>query len=94
MAQILLKSANVQKMGAASLNVAPVEMPLGFGGGFILTDHEGTPQPSTPYRITTADGNVLQGVTDEEGKTVPVNTSIPSSVKAEFGKVKNNGDAE
>ena len=91
---ILLKCTNVQKMGAASLDIAPVEMPGGFGGGFILTDHEGTPQPSTPYRITTADGDVLLGVTDEKGKTAPVNTLIPSSVKAEFGKVKTNGDAE
>lgn len=91
---ILLKCTNVQKMGAASLNIAPVEMPGGFGGGFILTDHEGTPQPSTPYRITTADGDILQGVTDEKGKTAPVNTLIPSSVKAEFGKVKTNGAAE
>ncbi|HHL2499695.1 TPA: type VI secretion system Vgr family protein [Yersinia enterocolitica] len=91
---ILLKSANVQKMGAASLDLAPVEMPGGFGGGFILTDDKGIPQPSTPYRITTAEGDVLQGVTNEEGKTAPVNTSIPSSVKAEFGKVKTNGDVE
>ncbi|WP_227734207.1 type VI secretion system Vgr family protein [Yersinia proxima] len=91
---ILLKSANVQKMGAASLDIAPVEMPGGFGGGFILTDDKGIPQPSTPYRITTAEGDVLQGVTDDEGKTAPVNTSIPSSVKAEFGKAKTNGEAE
>ncbi|HAS1961791.1 TPA: type VI secretion system tip protein VgrG [Enterobacter cloacae] len=91
---ILLKSANVQKMGAASLDIAPIEMPVGFGGGFILTDDKGIPQPSTPYRITTAEGDVLQGITDENGKTAPVNTSIPSSVKAEFGKVKTNGEAE
>ncbi|HFZ0819086.1 TPA: type VI secretion system Vgr family protein [Enterobacter cloacae] len=91
---ILLKSANVQKMGAASLDIAPIDMPVGFGGGFILTDDKGIPQPSTPYRITTAEGDVLQGITDENGKTAPVNTSIPSSVKAEFGKVKTNGEAE
>ncbi|WP_077295778.1 type VI secretion system Vgr family protein [Yersinia proxima] len=91
---ILLKCTNVQKMGVASLDIAPVEMPGGFGGGFILTDDNGIPQPSTPYRITTAEGDVLQGVTDDEGKTAPVNTSIPSSVKAEFGKAKTNGEAE
>ncbi|WP_422732269.1 type VI secretion system Vgr family protein [Leclercia pneumoniae] len=91
---ILLKCTNAQKMGAASLDIAPVEMPAGFGGGFILTDDNGVPQPSTPYRITTAEGEVLQGVTDEKGKTAPVNTSITSSVKAEFGKIKTNGEAE
>ncbi len=81
-------------MGVASLDIAPLEMPVGFGGGFILTDDKGIPQPSTPYRITTAEGEVLQGVTDEKGKTAPVNTSVPSSVKAEFGKIKNNGETE
>lgn len=91
---ILFKCTNAQKMGAASLDIAPVEMPRGFGGGFILTDDKGIPQPSTPYRITTAEGDVLQGITDEKGKTASVNTLIPSSVKAEFGKVKNNGDTE
>ncbi|HIE4239700.1 TPA: type VI secretion system Vgr family protein [Serratia marcescens] len=91
---ILFKCTNAQKMGAASLDIAPVEMPRGFGGGFILTDDKGIPQPSTPYRITTAEGDILQGVTDEKGKTASVNTLIPSSVKAEFGKVKTNGEAE
>ncbi|MFC6363699.1 DUF2345 domain-containing protein, partial [Tatumella punctata] len=91
---ILSKCTNAQKMGAASLDIAPVEMPRGFGGGFILTDDKGIPQPSTPYWITTAEGDILQGITDEKGKTAPVNTLIPSSVKVEFGKVKNDGEAE
>ena len=91
---ILFKCTNAQKMGAASLDIEPVKMPGGFGGGFILTDDNGIPQPSTPYRITTAEGDVLQGITDEKGKTAAVNTLIPSSVKAEFGKVKTNGEAE
>ncbi|EKQ4004474.1 type VI secretion system tip protein VgrG [Escherichia coli] len=92
--QILLKSTNMQKMGPTSLDIASVEMPRGFGGGFILTDEAGVPQPSTPYRLTTAEGDILQGITDENGKTVPVNTSIPSVVKVEFGKVKIHGETE
>ncbi|WP_097485678.1 type VI secretion system Vgr family protein [Escherichia coli] len=92
--QILLKSTNMQKMGATSLDIASVEMPRGFGGGFILTDEAGVPQPSTPYRLTTAEGDILQGITDENGKTAPVNTSIPSVVKVEFGKVKIHGETE
>lgn len=91
---ILLKCTTAQKMGPANLKIAPVEMPMGFGGGFILTDEKGTPQPSTPYRITTAEGDILQGITDEKGKTAPINTATPSSLKAEFGKVKANGEAE
>ncbi|EPB2022040.1 type VI secretion system Vgr family protein [Escherichia coli] len=92
--QILLKSTNMQKMGPTSLDVASVEMPRGFGGGFILTDEAGVPQPSTPYRLTTAEGDILQGITDENGKTASVNTSIPSVVKVEFGKVKIHGETE
>lgn len=92
--QILLKSTNMQKMGPTSLDIASVEMPRGFGGGFILTDEAGVPQPSTPYRLTTAEGDILQGITDENGKTAPVNTSIPSVVKVEFGKVKFHGETE
>ncbi|HBB7670923.1 TPA: type VI secretion system tip protein VgrG [Escherichia coli] len=92
--QILLKSTNMQKMGPTSLDIASVEMPRGFGGGYILTDEAGVPQPSTPYRLTTAEGDILQGITDENGKTAPVNTSIPSVVKVEFGKVKIHGETE
>lgn len=92
--QILLKSTNMQKMGPTSLDIASVEMPRGFGGGFILTDEAGVPQPSTPYRLTTAEGDILQGISDENGKTAPVNTSIPSVVKVEFGKVKIHGETE
>ncbi|ENF2146953.1 type VI secretion system tip protein VgrG [Escherichia coli] len=92
--QILLKSTNMQKMGPTSLDIASVEMPRGFGGGFILTDEAGVPQLSTPYRLTTAEGDILQGITDENGKTAPVNTSIPSVVKVEFGKVKIHGETE
>ncbi|MCF4076986.1 type VI secretion system Vgr family protein [Escherichia coli] len=92
--QILLKSTNMQKMGPTSLDIASVEMPRGFGGGFILTDEAGVPQPSTPYRLTTAEGDILQGITDENGKTASVNTSIPSVVKVEFGKVKIHGETE
>ncbi|HGV6975058.1 TPA: type VI secretion system Vgr family protein [Escherichia coli] len=92
--QILLKSTNMQKMGPTSLDIASVEMPRGFGGGFILTDEAGVPQPSTLYRLTTAEGDILQGITDENGKTAPVNTSIPSVVKVEFGKVKIHGETE
>lgn len=91
---ILFKCTNAQKMGAASLDIAPVEMPRGFGGGFILTDEAGVPQPSTPYWLTTAEGEVLQGETDQEGRTSSVHTSIPSSVKVEFGTSKRTATAQ
>ena len=81
---ILLKCTNLQKMGAASIDIGPVTLPAGFGGGFIFTDDNGIPQASVPYRVTTAEGETLQGVTDSQGKTAPVYTSVPSSVNVEF----------
>lgn len=85
---ILLKCTNTQKMGAASMDIAPMKMPGGFGGGFILADESGSPLPSTPYWLTTAEGETLQGVTDREGRTAQVNTLVPSAIKVEFGKGK------
>lgn len=98
---ILFKCTNAQKMGPASVDTAPVKWPAGYGGGFILTDEQGVPQPLTPYRITTEQGDELRGVTDEEGKTAPIYTLMPSSIAAEFRNAKalgrndqSNGDAE
>ncbi|MDN0127456.1 DUF2345 domain-containing protein, partial [Yersinia massiliensis] len=75
---ILLKSANVQKMGAASLNVAPKVFPRGFGGSYALTDEKtGEALPFTRYQITTSTGDVYSGTTDIEGKTAKIFTSTP-----------------
>lgn len=75
---ILLKSANVQKMGAASLNVAPKVFPRGFGGSYALTDEKtGEALPFTRYQITTSAGDVYSGTTDIEGKTAKIFTTTP-----------------
>ncbi|CRY65417.1 Rhs element Vgr protein [Yersinia kristensenii] len=75
---ILLKSANVQKMGAASLNAAPKVFPRGFGGSYALTDEKtGEALPFTRYQITTSAGDVYSGTTDIEGKTAKIFTTTP-----------------
>ncbi|AKP33028.1 type VI secretion system Vgr family protein [Yersinia aleksiciae] len=75
---ILLKSANVQKMGSASLNVAPKVFPRGFGGSYALTDEKtGEALPFTRYQITTSAGDVYLGTTDIEGKTAKIFTTTP-----------------
>ncbi|MCS3433645.1 type VI secretion system Vgr family protein [Klebsiella sp. BIGb0407] len=91
---ILLKCNNLQKMGAARIDIDPVDMPVGFGGGFIFTDDSGVPQASMPYQITTREGEIFQGVTDNHGKTAPVYTDAPASVNVEFGGSNQDRTAE
>lgn len=82
---ILLKAANVQKMGAANLNLTPQELPKGFKGGFAITNQEtGEVMPYTHYKVTTAEGDVYSGTTDKLGNTMPIHTASPSSMKIEF----------
>ncbi|HBT4779529.1 TPA: DUF2345 domain-containing protein, partial [Klebsiella pneumoniae] len=76
---ILLKAANVQKMGAANLNLSPQELPKGFKGGFAITNQEtGEVMPYTHYKVTTAEGDVYSGTTDKLGNTMPIYTASPS----------------
>ncbi|ANS42236.1 type VI secretion system Vgr family protein [Serratia inhibens] len=82
---ILLKAANVQKMGAANLNLSPQELPKGFKGGFAITNQDtGEVMPYTLYKVTTAEGEVYSGTTDKLGNTMPIYTASPSSMKIEF----------
>ncbi len=82
---ILLKSANVQKMGAASLNVAPKVFPRGFGGSYAFTDEKtGEVLPFTRYQITTSAGDVYSGTTDIEGKTAKIYTTTPMPLTIDY----------
>ncbi|WP_047609064.1 type VI secretion system Vgr family protein [Rahnella aquatilis] len=82
---ILLKCTNAQKMGPTTLNTPPRTFPKGYGEGFTLKDPEsGEIQPFTFFRITTGEGEVYEGVSDEQGKTMRVFTAMPSSLKVEF----------
>ncbi|MDY0921713.1 type VI secretion system tip protein VgrG [Leclercia sp. CFBP8987] len=81
---ILLKCANAQKMGAASLNTPAPEFPKGYGGVYSLTDEEGKIIPQTEYKVTTADGQVFHGISDDNGKTLPIYTSMPGKLNVEI----------
>lgn len=81
---ILLKCTNVQKMGPATLSSPPHEFPKGYGGVYALNDESGNIIPNTEYKVTTADGQVFHGISDENGKTLPIYTSIPGKLNIEI----------
>lgn len=82
---ILLKAANVNQTGPASLDTPPVTFPKGYSERFITTSSEsGAVKPFTTYRITTAEGEVYNGVSSATGETAPIFTSMPSQLKIEY----------
>ncbi|MCI8208920.1 type IV secretion protein Rhs [Pseudomonas sp. S25] len=74
---VRIKNDNIAWGGAASLERAMTPMVLEdpvykypMSGGFQLTDKKTqTPKARVPYRIESADGRVMRGVTDENGFT-------------------------
>ncbi|EKF7135287.1 hypothetical protein OZ497_004871, partial [Escherichia coli] len=69
----------------ASLNTPPVSFPEGYGETFITTSRQsGKIKPFTTYRITTSEGEVYEGISDSEGKTSSIFTSMPSQIKIEY----------
>lgn len=81
---ILLKCANVQKMGPATVSSPPHEFPKGYGGVYALNDESGNIIPNTEYKVTTADGQVYHGISDDNGKTLPIYTSMPGKLNIEI----------
>lgn len=81
---ILLKCANVQKMGPATVSSPPHEFPKGYGGVYALNDESGNIIPKTEYKVTTAEGKIFSGISDENGKTMPIYTSMPGKLNIEI----------
>jgi type VI secretion system secreted protein VgrG len=81
---ILLKCANVQKMGPATVSSPPHEFPKGYGGVYALNDESGSVIPKTEYKVTTAEGQIFSGISDENGKTMPIYTSMPGKLNIEI----------
>ncbi len=82
---ILLKAANVNQTGPASLDTPPVTFPKGYSEGFTTTSSaSGAVKPFTTYKITTAEGDIYAGISGADGKTSPIFTSMPSQLKIEY----------
>jgi len=82
---ISLKAANVDQTGPGSLDSEPIVFPKGYSGSFTLKDPEsGEIKPFTNYRVTTAEGEVLTGISDSSGKTSHLYSSMPGEMKIEF----------
>ncbi|QFQ09429.1 type VI secretion system Vgr family protein [Enterobacter sichuanensis] len=82
---ILLKCANVQKMGSADYDAPKPELPQGYSERFVAQDKEsGDKLANTRYRITTADGAVYEGRTDSEGKTAEIYGAAKSKISIEL----------
>lgn len=82
---ILLKAANVNQTGPASLDTPPLAFPKGYSEGFTTTSSaNGAIKPFTTYKITTAEGGVYEGISGANGETSPIFTSMPSQLKIEY----------
>lgn len=82
---ILLKAANVNQTGPASLDTPPVSFPKGYSGSFTIKDMEtGETKPFTKYKVTSPEGDVFEGVSDSSGKTAPLYSSTPGKMDIEF----------
>ncbi|WP_105746291.1 type VI secretion system Vgr family protein [Cronobacter dublinensis] len=79
---ILHKAANVDQSSPETINTSPVTFPKGYSEGFTTTSSKtGEVKPYTHYRITTSEGEVYEGISDAQGKTVPIYTALPSEIK-------------
>ncbi|HAZ0553235.1 TPA: type VI secretion system tip protein VgrG [Enterobacter hormaechei] len=90
--KIDLKSANILWGGRASLeqalspvSVSDPEFHNPMNGGFqVLDQSSNQPKPYIPYRIETEDGQVIRGVTDENGYTQAHYGIDPKAIKLFF----------
>jgi type VI secretion system secreted protein VgrG len=90
--KIDLKSSTILWGGSASLEQALSPMSVSdpefhhpMSGGFqVLDQHSNQPKPYIPYRIETADGTTIRGVTDENGYTQQHYGVDPQSIKLFF----------
>lgn len=90
--KIDLKSANILWGGSASLeqalspvSVSDPEFHNSMNGGFqVLEQSSNQPKPHIPYRIETEDGQIIRGVTDENGYTQAHYGIDPKAIKLFF----------
>lgn len=64
---------------------APAPIPSQFDEHFVLSDSDtGLPLAGRPYKLKTASGKVIEGVTDEQGKTKRAAAYAAEAVSVEF----------
>lgn len=64
---------------------APAPMPNQLDEHFVLSDSDtGLPLANRPYKLNTASGNVIEGVTDGHGKTKRAAAYTAETVSVEF----------
>ncbi len=78
------RAAYVLKAAATTLTTPVTPIPYGYGAGYTLVDAQKAAARFVRYRITTQDGEVFNGVTDKDGRTMPVHTMLPGRVAIDF----------
>ncbi|MEI2264068.1 type VI secretion system Vgr family protein [Erwinia sp. CGal63] len=82
---ILVKATNMVQTGPASMEAPPVTFPKGYSGTFTIRDSEtGEIKPFTQYRVTSAEGEIFEGMTDASGNTTHLYSAMPGQMKIEF----------
>ncbi len=81
---IYLKSTHVQKLKSARLDTPVSPVPAGYAAGYTLKEGAQAPMQFARYRITTAMGEVFTGVTDKDGLSMSVHTSLPGALSIEL----------
>ncbi|MCP1418001.1 type VI secretion system secreted protein VgrG [Pseudomonas laurylsulfativorans] len=81
---IYQRAKHVQKFGSARLDTPTTPLPGGYSAKYVLKDEAQAPLAFTRYRITTEQGEVFNGVTDKEGRTMSAHTLLPGGLKIEF----------
>jgi len=67
-----LKAGQIKTMSGASLSSDLAAMPklqMDYDEQYLVKNRAGKVMPNTKYKMTTADGKVVTGITDSEGKT-------------------------
>ncbi|WP_052075074.1 type VI secretion system Vgr family protein [Pseudomonas lutea] len=78
------RAVYVQKAGATTLTTPATPIPPGYAAGYTLSGPDNGYAPFARYLITTQEGERFSGVTDKDGRTIPVHTLLPGNVVIEF----------
>lgn len=88
--KLLIKNTGIQKVGAQSVDSAMKSFsPETFDEWFVIRDPmSGDPMPDQAYELTLPDGRVIQGVTDEQGKTSLIDSNAINDITVKLFRTK------